>query len=165
MHRLIRHTYAFVRGHRWFVLGIWAVALTAALPLAARQSNHLSGGGFTVPGSGSLAVDKELRKDFPRFERSPLFAVVAPERGATPREVLRARTRLLHAVRAEPHVRVADPRLAAAPGSIRRPSLILLRPPRGDDQNIDTARKLRERLKIANRSGPVRLHLVGYGAL
>src|SRR3954470_10204227 len=165
MHRLIRRTYAFVRGHRWLVLGIWALALAAALPLAARQSDHLSGGGFTVPGSGSLAVDKELRKDFPRFERSPLIAVLAPEPGATPREVLQARTRLLHAVRAEPHVRVASPRQAGAPLSVRRPSLIPLRTARGDDQNIDTARQLRQRLGIADQSGPVHLHLVGYGAL
>jgi RND superfamily putative drug exporter len=165
VHRVIHTTADFVRRHRWLVLGAWGVLLVAALPLAKGQSDHLSGGGFTVPGSGSLAVDKELRKDFPHFERSPLIAVVAPERGATPREVLAARTRLLHAVRAEPHVRVAGPRSAAAPLSVKRPSLIPLRTARGDDQNIDTARKLRQRLRIADQSGPVRLHLVGYGAL
>ena len=76
MHRLIRHTYSFVQSHRWLVLGVWGVVLVAALPFAARQSDHLSGGGFTVPGSGSLAVDKELRHDFPRFERSPVDASV-----------------------------------------------------------------------------------------
>src|SRR3954468_22897388 len=165
MHRLIHTTADFVRRRRWLVLGVWAVLLVAALPLAKSQSDHLRGGGYTVPGSGSLAADKELRRDFPHFERSPLIAVVAPERGATPREVLRARTRLLHAVRAEPHVRIAHRRQAAAPLSLKRPSLIPLRTARGDDENVDTARKLRERLAIAEQSGPVRLHLVGYGAL
>jgi uncharacterized membrane protein YdfJ with MMPL/SSD domain len=43
--------------------------------------------------------------------------------------------------------------------------LVPLRTGRGDDQNVDLARTLRERLNVTHQSGPVRLHLVGYGAL
>jgi uncharacterized membrane protein YdfJ with MMPL/SSD domain len=165
MLRLVGQIDSFIHRRRRIVIAGWLLILLAALPLAARQSDHLSGGGFTVPGSGSLVVDKELRSDFPRFERSPLIAVIAPGKGARPRDVSHARSRLLYAVRAEGHVRVASARQASAPVSVRRPTLIPLHTGRGDDENVDTARALRERLGIANQSGPVRLHLVGYGAL
>ena len=37
---------------------------SAALPFAARQTEHLTGGGFDVPGSQSKAVSEALQKDF-----------------------------------------------------------------------------------------------------
>lgn len=41
---------------RWLVVGVWVAVLVAAAPFAARQTEHLTSGGFTVPGSGSKAV-------------------------------------------------------------------------------------------------------------
>src|SRR5262245_9718727 len=43
------------RRRRW-VLGIWIAIVVLALPFAAKQTEHLTGGGFDVPGSESKAV-------------------------------------------------------------------------------------------------------------
>ena len=48
---------AFVGRHRWAVGGVWLLVLVATLPLAAKQTENLTGGGFEVPGSESAAVD------------------------------------------------------------------------------------------------------------
>src|SRR5436190_856238 len=40
---------------RWLVFAVWAALLVAAFLLAMRQSDHLRGGGFDVPGSPSKA--------------------------------------------------------------------------------------------------------------
>ena len=61
------------RRRRW-VLGAWIVVLVLALPLAAKQTEHLTGGGFDVPGSQSKAVSDALKDDFggrSRRDRGP----------------------------------------------------------------------------------------------
>src|SRR5215210_6269814 len=68
---------AFLRRHRRAVLAAWAVTLLAAVPFAARQSEHLSSGGFGVPGSQSAAVDDALDR-FPGVQRAQRAAVVVP---------------------------------------------------------------------------------------
>src|SRR6476659_4047918 len=51
------------RRRRW-VLGIWVAIVALALPFAMNQTDHLTGGGFDVPGSQSLAVSEALQQDF-----------------------------------------------------------------------------------------------------
>ncbi len=51
---------AILERRRWLILGAWLLLLLAALPFAAKQTEHLTSGGFTVPGSGSDAVDRFL---------------------------------------------------------------------------------------------------------
>jgi uncharacterized membrane protein YdfJ with MMPL/SSD domain len=41
----------FLQRRRSVVLAVWVVALVAALPFAAKQTDHLTSGGFEVPGS------------------------------------------------------------------------------------------------------------------
>ena len=48
----------FTRRHRVIVVVAWLALLVAAMPFAARQTEHLTSGGFEVPGSGSAAVDR-----------------------------------------------------------------------------------------------------------
>ena len=43
------------RRRRW-VVAVWVVIVVLALPFAAQQTEHLTGGGFDVPGSESKAV-------------------------------------------------------------------------------------------------------------
>ena len=64
MQRLMLSLDALVHRRRRWVLAAWLVALVAALPLAARQSDHLTGGGFGVPGSQSDRVEQALSRDF-----------------------------------------------------------------------------------------------------
>ena len=51
------------RRRRWVLAG-WVLVLALALPLASRQTEHLTGGGFDVPGSQSKAVSDSVQHDF-----------------------------------------------------------------------------------------------------
>src|SRR4051812_11793501 len=71
----------FTRRHRVPVALAWLVVLLAALPFAARQTDHLTSGGFAVPGSGSAAVDRGLTA-FDGAQREQLAVVIARRPGA-----------------------------------------------------------------------------------
>jgi uncharacterized membrane protein YdfJ with MMPL/SSD domain len=51
------------RRRRW-VLGAWVLIVICAFPFASKQTEHLTGGGFDVPGSQSKAVSEKLQEDF-----------------------------------------------------------------------------------------------------
>src|SRR5436190_24103098 len=55
---------AFLGRRRRWVLLAWIAIVAAALPLASHQTDHLTGGGFDVPGSQSKAVSDALQRDF-----------------------------------------------------------------------------------------------------
>src|SRR3954447_23190728 len=65
----------FLKRHKRAVLVFWVIAIVAAVPFASRQTDHLSSGGFGVPGSGSKAVDDEL-VSFPGVSRDQLAVVL-----------------------------------------------------------------------------------------
>src|SRR5918995_1202147 len=73
----------FLSRHRRFVLVAWLLVLVAAPPFAMRQTEHLTSGGFLVPGSGSDKVDEALA-DFESAQRETLAVVLAQREGATP---------------------------------------------------------------------------------
>src|SRR5829696_9170705 len=52
----------FLERRRRLVLGVWVALLLAAAPFAARQTEHLTSGGFEVPGSQSQVVDRNLER-------------------------------------------------------------------------------------------------------
>ena len=109
------------RRGRWSCSSLWFVLLVAALPFAARQTEHLTSGGFTVPGSGSDAVDRALA-DFEGAQRESLAVVVARQRRRGSRR--RARRRSTASTRSAarlPHVELSD-RADAAAKRERRPS-------------------------------------------
>ena len=86
---------AFLARRRRLVVAAWALVVLASLPLAARQTEHLTGGGFDVPGSESKAVAEAMQGVF--ADRASGVAVL---------------------LRAEPGA--SDERLAAAVGRVRR---------------------------------------------
>ena len=51
------------RRRRW-VVAAWVLILVLALPFAAKQTEHLTGGGFDVPGSQSMKVSEALQEEF-----------------------------------------------------------------------------------------------------
>ncbi|HEX8742362.1 MAG TPA: MMPL family transporter [Thermoleophilaceae bacterium] len=116
----------FVERRRRLVAVAWLVALLAALPFAARQTENLTSGGFSSPGSGSANVDREL-DSFPGVQREGLGAVLALERGASREDVDAALARLRREVertdlvamppaRVEPRVeRAGDTRVVLVP--------------------------------------------------
>src|SRR4051794_41773214 len=82
----MRRLDALVHRRRRMVLAAWAVVRLAALPLAAHQSDRLTGGGFGVPGSQSDRVEKAVASDFDRTKAATLGAVLMPARGARRRD-------------------------------------------------------------------------------
>src|SRR4051794_39106511 len=88
---------------RRIVLITWLVAIIAALPFAAKQTEHLSSGGFGVPGSGSKLVDAQLQ-NFPGVSRDQLaFALrVRDDAGVKP-----ALARIRRLVAGEPNAQLA----------------------------------------------------------
>src|SRR4051794_39490321 len=67
---------------RWLVLGAWVAALAVAVPFAARQSEHLTGGGFGVPGSQSAQVASIVGQQFGEAGRAKLAGGVVAAPGA-----------------------------------------------------------------------------------
>src|SRR3954471_16222249 len=110
----MRRLDVLVHRRRRLVLAAWAVVLLAALPLAAHQSNHLTGGGFGVPGSQSDLVEKAVAGDFDRTKAATLGAVLVPGRSTRAGEVRAALARLDRAAAAAPHVALAAPAFRAA---------------------------------------------------
>jgi RND superfamily putative drug exporter len=143
---------------RWLVLGGWVAALAVALPFAAQQSEHLTGGGFGVPGSQSKAVADVTRGDFGGAGTAQLGAVVIARGGASPDAAL---ARVRAAVAAAPKVAVGG-----KPVTRGDTTLLPLATTVDDVKSTDVAKDLRERLSITNdQAGPVTVHLVGQGAL
>src|SRR3954447_6458320 len=71
----------FLERRRWVVLGVWVALLLAALPFAARQTDHLTSGGFEVPGSQSQVVSANIHR-FEGAQRDKLAVVVARRPGS-----------------------------------------------------------------------------------
>src|SRR5215218_11045465 len=88
MQRAMDKLSSFLERRRWLVLGAWIVLLIASLPFTMRQTEHLTSGGFSIPGSGSEAVDLAIT-DFSLAEREALSVVVARKPGADTADVRR----------------------------------------------------------------------------
>ncbi len=162
----------WVRRHRRAVIATWVVALVAAVPFALQQSEHLTGGGFSVPGSQSQAVEEAVAHDFPGAARASLAAVLVPREGATAAEVRARVAAVERAARAvdgvEPTPGAGERALAAFARDADRPLLVPLDASVDDLGSSDVAVELRERLGFAEgeaQEGAVALHLVGQGAL
>jgi uncharacterized membrane protein YdfJ with MMPL/SSD domain len=153
---------------RWLVLGAWVIALAVSLPFAMQQSEHLTGGGFGVPGSQSEQVALLTKDDFGGAGHAQLGAVVIARPGSSDGDVRAALERVGAAADAAPDVDVAPGALAKAVAQIGAPTIILPLATTVDDvKSTDVANDLRERLGIGGKAvaGPVSTHLVGQGAM
>ena len=94
MRGLMRRLSGFLRRHRRLVLVAWVIVLVLALPFAMRQTEHLTGGGFDVPGSESKAVSQSLEREF-RADAGGIAVVLRAdsEAGAATRAAAVARVR------------------------------------------------------------------------
>ncbi|MDX6602434.1 MAG: putative drug exporter of the superfamily [Solirubrobacterales bacterium] len=149
------------RRRRW-VVGIWVVIVLLALPFAAKQTEHLTGGGFDVPGSQSDAVSKSLQRDF--GEKADGIAVAlqaAPDSSAAERAAAVARV--------QREVAQVD-QVAVAPATARRArrqlqatgfALLPIRSEQSSDELIDSAATLREDMDPGTAEGGVTPYLVG----
>jgi uncharacterized membrane protein YdfJ with MMPL/SSD domain len=163
---------ATIAKHRRVVLVLWLVAVAAAVPFALRQGDHLTGGGFAVPGSDSLEVEHVLQREVsPEQRQVVLGAVLTLDRGTGAAGVRAAIADLRRAVEATKGVTLrADAGQAAVSFARERPGRPVIVPltVAVDEYHApDLATRLRERLGLADgyhRDG-VTMHLVGQGAL
>jgi RND superfamily putative drug exporter len=159
-----------VRRHRWGVAGAWLVLLVLAVPLSMRQSDHLTGGGFVVPGSQSDAVALAQAQRFAAAGQSTLGIALVPVKPgprSTP-ALLAALDRAEQAIRRTAHATLAPgadrlARAAAARGGI---VLVPIDLTVSLDRSIDLAADLRRGLDVDGgpRAG-VATHVIGQGAL
>src|SRR4051812_119324 len=71
-----------VRRRRRWIIRAWLLVLLVAVPFASRQSEHLSSGGFTAPGSQSGRVNAALDRS-PGAARASLAVVLVPKGGGS----------------------------------------------------------------------------------
>jgi RND superfamily putative drug exporter len=158
----------FTRRHGRLVALAWLALLLAALPFAARQTEHLTSGGFEVPGSGSAAVENGLAA-FDGAQRSQLAVVVAKRPGSNEADVRTAIDRIRRGAGRVSNLslsaQVAD---VASRRATQQPiAVVPLRVSGSQDDAANAAADLRRELKIGSqdKGAPVELHLVGQQAL
>jgi uncharacterized membrane protein YdfJ with MMPL/SSD domain len=149
------------RRRRW-VLAIWVAIVVVALPFAARQTEHLTGGGFDVPGSQSLAVSESLQRDF-GAKADGIGVVLKAVSDASRAERAAAVGRIRREVATIDEVTL--PPAAAAQGrrQLQRNGVALLplRSDQSSDELIDSATTLREDLEPGTAAAGVTPYLVG----
>jgi uncharacterized membrane protein YdfJ with MMPL/SSD domain len=156
---------AFLERRRGPVLAAWLLVLLAALPFASQQTEHLTSGGFEVPGSQSQVVDENLTR-FDGAQRDNLAVVLARREGATPAAVRAEIDRVGRIAERLPHAELTPQAAAAAKRDAATASITVVPlAVDGDrDQTADLAVDFRDELGTAARGG-VEPHLVGQQAL
>jgi RND superfamily putative drug exporter len=152
----------FLKRHRRAVLVAWLVAIVAAVPFAARQTEHLSSGGFGVPGSGSKAVDEQLDQ-FPGVSRDQLAVVlrVKDERGLRP-----ALGRVERVIAAQPNVELSAAAKRRALAQSDKPIVVVpLKLTGTREQSANLAVDLHKSLEPGTERDGVATYLVGQEAL
>ncbi len=150
------------RRRRWVLAG-WIVVLLLALPFAARQTEHLTGGGFDVPGSQSKAVSESLQSEFGGDSNGiAVLLTAAPD--ARPTSLAAALARLRHAVAGIEDVALPPAAIRDAGIELRRrgAAMLALRS-RGlsGDELIDSAATLREDIDPGTAQAGVTTYLAG----
>jgi len=162
----MRRLAAIARRRGLPIVAIWLALLAAAVPFAARMNDHLTSGGFDVPGSGSELAAAQLREAFPDQQAERLSILVVGHEAATPADYRVATDFVRRAVRGQPVTPVApDPGALAAlsqaqPGARRY--LVPLAFSASFDRTVDLARWLLANLKA--KPGGLRsvdLYLIG----
>ncbi|HMJ95961.1 MAG TPA: MMPL family transporter, partial [Thermoleophilaceae bacterium] len=155
----------FLERRRWFVLVAWLLLLAAALPFAAKQTDHLTSGGFQVPGSQSQVVDENIAR-FDGAQREHM-AVVLARRGAATTAAVRDELDRAAAIAARlPNVAVSPRAVDAAKRGAGSASITVLPlEVSGEfDAVANAAVDFRDELGTDSRGG-VEPHLVGQQAL
>src|ERR1700758_2652867 len=159
-----------LRKYRWLVFTGWLLALVPAIYLAMTQSGNLTGGGFDVAGSQSLAVHDQLEELYHDEGASSLALVAAPRPDASYSDINDA-VALLRRIAGEfPGVTEA-PNPTQRPPQPDRPYVVSLRLDARNAGTSDVAKRLREQVGIKGdqsgqtANGRVRLYVIGQGAL
>jgi uncharacterized membrane protein YdfJ with MMPL/SSD domain len=149
------------RRRRWVLAG-WIAVLVLALPLASRQTGHLTGGGFDVPGSQSKAVSDALQRDFADETGGIVVALRAAE-DASPAARAAAVGRVRRAVAGLDETTLPAATALRARQALRRTgsALLPLHSEQPSDRQTDSATTLREKLDPGASRAGVTTYLAG----
>jgi len=153
---------AFLGRRRRWVLAGWVIVLVLALPLASRQTEHLTGGGFDVPGSQSKAVSDALEQSFGE-DADGIVVLLQAQPGTTPAARAAAVARVRRAVAGLHRVTLPPAAARRAEVALRHGAVAML-PLRSDlssDLQIDQAGTLRDELDPGAARGGVTTYLAG----
>ncbi|HEY5941456.1 MAG TPA: MMPL family transporter [Solirubrobacterales bacterium] len=144
------------------VVAAWVLIVLLALPFAAKQTEHLTGGGFDVPGSQSMKVSESLQEDF-GSQADGIAVVLKAEPGATVAERNAAVTRVQDEVATVDEVTLPPAAAAQARRQLQGTDVVLvpLRSSLSSDELIDPAATIREDLELGTAEAGVTPYLVG----
>jgi len=149
------------RRRRW-VVAAWVLIVLLALPFASKQTEHLTGGGFDVPGSQSMKVSEAVQEDF-GSQANGIGVVLKAALGATAAERDAAVARVREEVASLDDVVLPPPAAAQARRQLQSTDVVLvpLRSDLSSDELIDPAKTLREDLNPGDATAGVTPYLVG----
>jgi uncharacterized membrane protein YdfJ with MMPL/SSD domain len=144
------------------VVAIWVVIVIAALPFAARQTEHLTGGGFDVPGSQSQAVSEAMQGVF-ASESTGVAVLLRAQPGADGGERVAAIARVEREAAKVDGIALAPAVARRAQAQLRRSDSVLmpLASSVSPDALIDPAVELREALDPGISADGVTPYLAG----
>jgi RND superfamily putative drug exporter len=149
------------RRRRW-VVGAWVLIVVLALPFAAKQTEHLTGGGFDVPGSQSKAVSDALQGDFGQ-RADGISVLLKAEDGASTADRAAAVNRIRREVATVDELTLAPADGARARVELQRTgtAVLPLRSEQSSDELIDSAGDLRSDLDPGTAESGVTPYLIG----
>ena len=162
MHDAMIRLASFLARRRRLVVAVWALILLASLPLAARQTEHLTGGGFDVPGSQSKAVVDSMQGVF-AGRAGGIAVLLRAEPGAGGAEREAAVRRVRREVATVDGIALPAAVVRRAEAGLRRgdSAVLPLSSSVSPDELIDPAVDLREGLDPGTASGGVTTYLAG----
>ncbi|HET8862096.1 MAG TPA: MMPL family transporter [Solirubrobacterales bacterium] len=152
----------FLARRRRLVVAAWVLIVLVALPLAARQTEHLTGGGFDVPGSESKAVADAMQGVFVS-EANGIAVSLRAVPSASEAERAAAVRRVRDEVATVEGVSLPAPVARRAEVELRRGdrALLPLSSQVSQDELVDSAVDLREGLDPGAAQGGVTPYLAG----
>src|SRR3954463_662580 len=157
---------AFVGRRARLVVAVWLGVLVAAIPFSLHQTDHLTSGGFEIPGSGSQQVEQAI-KQFDGAQSMHLAVVLAMRPGADAAAVRAQVERVDRLTRGMSHIRLTPQAKRAAEASAGRTSIAVvpLTVSGSQDQSSNATSDLRDKLHVGSAADGVEPHLVGMQAL
>jgi uncharacterized membrane protein YdfJ with MMPL/SSD domain len=148
--------------HRRLVLAAWVLVLLLTLPFAAKQTEHLTGGGFDVPGSESKAVAESMQGVF-ADRASGVAVLLRAEAGSGGAAAAAAVRRVRREVAAIEGIELSPAAARRGELQLRRSgsAVLPLRSEVSPDKLIDPAMTLREGLDPGTAVGGVTPYLAG----
>jgi uncharacterized membrane protein YdfJ with MMPL/SSD domain len=162
MRDAMRSLAGFLGTRRLWVVGAWILIVVLAAPFAMRQTDHLTGGGFDVPGSQSMKVSESLQTDF-GSKADGIAVVLKAEPGATAAERNAAVGRVQKEVATLDDVTLPPATAARARKQLQGADVVLvpLRSDLSSDELIDPAATIREDFELGSVEGGVTPYIVG----